>query len=166
MAVNDLSFSTGVDAWVRETKARIEAVWKESTQRVVAEMQRPAEGGGNMPVDTGYLRASLLASTDAPPDVREDAVGEKKKDYKPLTDDEGLTGNVAVIISGAQIGQTIYVCYTAAYARRIEYGFSGEDSLGRVYNQAGRGFVRLAAQRWPLIVEEVVNDLKQLAWPQ
>ena len=41
-----------------------------------------------------------------------------------------------------------------AYARRIEYGFIGQDSLGRNYHQAARPYVRPAAES----TREAVQD--------
>jgi hypothetical protein len=46
------------------------------------------------------------------------------------------------------------------YARRLNYGFTGTDSLGRQYNQRGYFFVDLAAQRWQQIVTANVNRLR------
>ncbi len=171
------SFSADVDAWVRQTKERAEAVFHESAQEVVSEMQRPgpsvaatkaaiAKGlgskgrgknrqfvqgpvarpgeGGNMPVDTGYLRASLLASTSQMPTIREDA---RPADGQTYRED----GQVALVIAGADLGETIYVGYTAAYARAVEYGHNGAPA---------RAFVRLAAQNWQEIVTRVAAQAK------
>lgn len=147
MAVENLEFSAQVDAWIRQSEQRFEAVFRESAQRVIAEMQKPVGAGGNMPVDTGFLRASLLATTGSPPQIRKDHVPEKGASY--LGDD--AAGQVALVIAGAGIGQTIYACYTAAYAAFVEYGTS---------KMAGRGFVRLAAQRWQQIVDQVVSEVR------
>jgi hypothetical protein len=45
------------------------------------------------------------------------------------------------------------------YAKRLEYGFVGTDSLGRYYNQPGRFFVTDTCKRWPQIVQKVTSDL-------
>ena len=62
--------------------------------------------------------------------------------------------NGAVVLSAAKVslGDTINARWTQAYALRIELGFSGTDSLGRTYNQAGRHFVGANAKRWPEFV--------------
>jgi hypothetical protein len=39
------------------------------------------------------------------------------------------------------VGQVITILNPTVYARRIEYGFVGEDRLGRYYNQPGRHMV-------------------------
>jgi hypothetical protein len=69
-------------------------------------------------------------------------------------------GVVELVILTANLGDTIYIGWTAAYAMRMEYGFQGPDSLGRVYNQPGNGFARSAAQNWPKIVDRVVAQVK------
>ena len=129
------SFSAQVDEWVRQTERRLEMVFKESVQTLFEEAQKPAGEGGNMPIDTGFLRNSFVAG---------------------LNGTTSLSGPDAYIaaIAGANIGDVIFGGWTAAYARRIEFGFVGKDSLGRNYNQTGRGFARKAAMRWPQIVRE------------
>lgn len=158
MATRNLSFAAAVDEWTKQSEQRMERVFKESTKRVIQEVRKPVAKGGNMPVDTGFLRNSLVASTDGPTPIDPKAGPADGASYDKAGD--VLSGDVSLIIAGAKIGQTIWACFTAAYARRQEYGFTGEDALGRTYNQAGRGFVRLAAQKWQRIVESVVKELK------
>lgn len=157
MAVENQSFSTQVDDWVRATTARMEAVFKESCQRLVAQAQTPVSAGGHMPVDTGFLRASGLASSNGPTPLNPEAVGEKDKQYT------FNFGQTETVIASLTLGMRFYFCWTAAYAARIEYGFSGQDSKGRNINQAGRGFVRLAAQNWPMIVRAVTAEARSRA---
>lgn len=161
MATQNLNFAAAIDNWVRETDQRLEAVFKESTQRVIEEVRKPVAKGGHMPVDTGFLRNSLVASTDGPTSIS----SESKPDPDAAYDKAGdvLPGPVSLIIAGARIGQTIWACFTAAYAARLEYGFAGQDKLGRTYSQDGYGFVRLTAQRWQRIVEDVAKELKERA---
>jgi hypothetical protein len=105
---------------------------------------RPQFGTGNLPVASGFLRASLMASTTEPPAMeRPRPQGDAEYNY---------TGaNVTMTIIGAKLGQTIYACYTANYAAAVEYGAQGRP---------GRGFVRLAAMQWQTVVNQVVSDLK------
>lgn len=173
------SFAAEVGKWVTDTKQRQEAVFKESAQRVIEEMQRPGAslatakkaiakgigskgrgkskklvagpigdpgGGGNMPVDTGFLRASLMASTKMPKPR-----GGAPEEGKTYSFDEG---QVALVIAGAEIGDTLYAVYGANYARAVEYGHNGAPD---------RGFVRLAAQQWQGIVAEVAAEARSRA---
>lgn len=139
------SFSASVSAWVRKSEARLEAVFKGSAQDVISLMQEPGPsvanpdgfGTGHMPIDTGFLRASLMAAINdpvpsivfRPPDLTSAA-------YDPSP--------IALVIAGAKLGETIYATYSADYARAME---------------ARYGFVRLAAQKWP----EIVSRNAQLA---
>lgn len=152
------SFSAQVSDWVKATKERQVAVRREAAQRVIAVMQTPVGQGGNLPLDTGFLRASLLA-----------AVGAANFDIKEAPASGGAArydaGQVSLIIAKAELSDPIVAVYTAKYARRMEYGFVGEDSLGRTYNQAGRRFVALAAQQWPRIVNEVAAEAQSRAKP-
>lgn len=153
MSVETVNFMSQISDFVRETQERIDAVFKLSTERVIEKMQLPVAQGGNMPVDTNFLRASGRASINAPLPL--DAVPPKEKTPVPYS-----TAAYSLIIQGAKLGDTIYFCYTAVYAARINYGFEGQDSLGRTYNQAGRQFVGLAAQQWNSIVNEVSAELQ------
>lgn len=141
------SFKAQIDAWVAKTKERGEAVYKESAQRVIETMQRPRAAGGNMRVDTGFLRASLVASTSGiiPPTTA-------KPDDIPAFSYDAMQVNL--VIAGADLKDTITAVYTANYARFREYGSRG---------QTADRFVALAAQQWPQIVDRVVAEAKARA---
>jgi hypothetical protein len=139
-------FSADVDAWVLETEKRINAVIRESTQRVISTMQE------NVPYQHGFLRASLViaVNTELPKADRteEDGLGPYTESYLQMQ------------IGNLNGGDKIIAGYTMVYARRLEYGFTGTDSLGRSYNQAPRGWVRAAAQQWKGIVQQVTMEAK------
>ncbi len=84
------------------------------------------------PVDTGYLQASWLAGLNDPPT----GVG-----------GSGGAEEMNAVAATLTIGDIYYAVNTAVYAARIEWGFVGKDKLGRVYNQAGRGWVRAVVAR-------------------
>lgn len=156
------SFSASIEAFAKRSLEDIEFIFKEAAQRVIEEMQRvgpsvarPGGGaGGRMPVDLGFLRASLVATLNQPTT----GLTVPSSDVQSYRYDEG---QVSLVILAARLGDSIYAVYTAAYARRMEYGFTGKDSLGRDYDQGGYGFVRLAAQQWQDIVGAVVREAKQ-----
>ena len=132
------SFAAQMSDWTRETKERMRAVHKGSAQAIVRVMQTPRGEGGNLRVDTGFLRASLVATTGAampPQTMKPDGV--KAFRYNP--------GPINLIIANADIKDPITVVYTANYARPREYGARG---------QAADRWVALAAQRWPQVVAE------------
>lgn len=134
-----MSFAAQISDWARETEGAIETIFHTAAQAVANEVRTPLIVGGRMPVKTGNLRRSLMASTTDMPPV---------KPEKAVYADSG----VEMVIAGAGIGSTVYLGFQAAYAARMNYGFVGEDSLGRSYKQDGYGFVDAVAQRWPQIV--------------
>ena len=141
------SFSAGVSAWVAQTKERMDAVRKESAQRVVEIMQTPVAKGGRMRVDTGFLRASLvgmIGQGSFSPRDKPDGAGSFSYD----------AGQINLVIAGAAPSDAITVGYTATYARPREYGARG---------QPGDAFVRLASQQWGRVVQEVSAEAQTRA---
>lgn len=120
----------------------MDAVYRESAQRVISLMQTPVGQGGNLPVDTGFMRASLQvdlglglpAAMDKPDGVPAFA-------YDP--------GQVNLTLAGADIKTPITAAYGARYSAAQEYGARGRQ---------GRRFVALASQQWPRIVNEVALE--------
>lgn len=147
MATEGQSFSAQVGAWAAAEIERAEAVYQTAAQTVANEVRTPVAEGGRMPIKTGNLRRSLMASTSSMPTIVEG---------KQQFTDSGLE----LVIAGAQLGGTIYLGFQAAYAARMNYGFVGEDSLGRTYNQTGYGFVDAVAQRWAEIVREAEQTVR------
>lgn len=104
-------------------------------------------GSGNLPVASGYLRASLVVGkgtlavpTTTPPE------NPGVYSWDP--------GDVTFVLSGASITDPIEARYTAVYARVAEYGGP---------NRRARRFVALAAQRWGEFVDQAVSEAKSRA---
>ncbi len=126
------SFSASVSDWVKKTKERQVAVFREAAQEVIKDAQKPVSSGGNMPVITGFLRASGRATLGSPQlSQTVNASG------AAVSWDES---QIAGVIASATLKDTISFVYTANYAGYVE---------------TRRGFVRLAAQKWPQIVASV-----------
>lgn len=137
------TFSAAVSAKVRARKNLIEAVFKQSVQDIAEIAQTPGPSvfnpgggrGGHMPIgETGFLRASFVATLGTPPMQRENpgvATG-----YDP--------GPISLVIAGADVEDTITLAWTANYARIVH----------RRYQWAA-----LAAQRWG---EMVQNNCRKL----
>ena len=140
-------FTAGVNAWVAQTEARMRAVRAEAAQRVVEIMQTPVAKGGNMPVDTGFMRASLQGQ-----------IGMGL--FGPMSKPKGVdkfdydAGPVNLVIAGSKLTDTITVAFTANYAIHQEYGARGRP---------GRAFVRLASQQWGRVVQEVSAEAQTRA---
>ena len=134
------TFAT-LDAWTKKTEKRIDAVLKDATQSVVAVAQVSRDNGGRMPVITNNLRNSLQSS------IAGGAFAE---------------GEASHILVAPQMkgGDLATFTWTAEYARRINSGFTGADSLGRNYSQVGAHFVEGAVDQWPAIVRASIAKAK------
>lgn len=107
-------------------------------------------------VVTGFLRASLMASTSFMPLFRDDGdQPEEGQSYSP--DISALEAQ----IMAARMDEVPWLYFTAAYARRLEHGFVGTDSLGRTYNQSGYGFVARALQMRGRFVHEAAKEARR-----
>ncbi|SMP36841.1 hypothetical protein SAMN06265373_1212 [Shimia sagamensis] len=126
------SFSAQVHTWSEKAKRNVELVLKQSAQDLFEFAQTPVSKGGNMPVDTGHLRNSLVAG---------------------LNGSTSLTGPNAYMlaIAGMKVGDVMFGGWTAEYARPVEYGAAG---------RAGRFYARGAAQQWQSIVATNAARLK------
>lgn len=111
-------------------KRRLEQVAVVAAVRVVDIAQRDVGSGGLMRVDTGFLRNSGAWSIDRPPSGPSD----------PRSDPMPTPGAAPVL----RPGQTLYWGWTASYAAPRE----AED-----------GFLRVALEQWPRIVDEVTREL-------
>lgn len=140
--VENRNFTASVDEWVKATEQRMTAVFRESTQWVISLMIN------GTPVDTGFARASYRVSTSEMPSISASAKGVDGQAYSLDL------GNITLAIAGAEIGQTIFCGMTAAYGLPLEYGHS---------KQAPAGFVRIAAQQWQVIVDQVTGEAKDRA---
>jgi hypothetical protein len=119
---------------------------------VIEVMQKTDQEGGYLPYQDGFLRASLvvLVNKDPPPADRTQETASST--YNPA--------EIQLAIASAVAGDRIVAAYTMEYARRLEFGFVGQDSLGRTYNQPGIGWTKRATQQWKQITKEVEQEAK------
>lgn len=145
------NFAAQVAAINNKTEANIRYVAMMAIQDVVEAAQQPqlaiSKGAtsfviGKIPVAENVLRNSLTAQLMG----GTAAVGE--------------TSYVAAL-AGYEIGDNLLFSWTAPYALRIELGFTGTDSLGRSYQQAGRYFVGHNATRFSEFVAARVAEVNK-----
>lgn len=116
----------------------LDAGVRESIIEFDRQMSTPYKGGGgDMPIKTGFLRASRRASTEemAPIDPNAKGWGDDRIDAN-----DSAAGAIGAVVAGMKIGDTLRTGFTAVYAPYMEAMF---------------GFVRKTAQRWPQIMKEV-----------
>ena len=154
MPVSNLNFAATVEKWALETEQGITAVFRESAQDVIEIMQEPGPskaaaksggsfGTGRMPVDLGFLRASLVVQLNAdPPPANRDADGAKHS-WNPAA--------ATLVINQAQLGDRITCGYAASYAPAVNYG----TSKGPAYH-----FLEYAVGQWQQIVNRNAERVK------
>ncbi len=120
----DYKFAATTNQWVVQSKSRMRAWVRTTLQDLDREIALPVNKGGNMPVITGNLRRSRLASTDSMPSIK----------GREFSGEPG--GQITGVIANFQLGQKFFYGFQAIYARRVE---------------EIRGFLRLALQRFPAI---------------
>lgn len=141
-----LSFAAAVAGWADKVPEAVEAVRNQSAADVVKDMQTLRSEGGRMRYDTGFLWASLMASTSAMPSINPSARPAEGGSYA------FDFWQVEAVIAGASLDDTLYFGYTASYAAHREYGANG---------QPADGFVRLAAMNWQQIVNRNAEKVRK-----
>lgn len=143
------SFAAQVGAWANSVKGAGMVILQEAAQDLVEEMDRllvqmvyeapPAKSGYKR---TGFLRASLVASKTAMPTLSRPNPGHPvQADY----------GDVVLMISSLEPGQTLYLGVTANYGAFVHYGAQGTPP---------KPWVTMAAQKWPEIVDRAAERVK------
>lgn len=107
------------------------------------------------PVDTGNLRNSLVAHVNGISGATVTGPGTTSSDS---TYRSGANESIANIMN-LKLGDKVSFVYHASYARRLNYGFTGYDSLGRYYNQAGRFWIERVGARYKSIMRSSASRL-------
>lgn len=125
----------GVDVLSLVTQKLINAAREGAKQSVSDAAQLFVEEAQTLvPVDTGHLRESIHAElVEATDTLTVVAVTPAYEDPNPYG-------------------------FEPAYARRIEYGFAGADSLGRVYHQAAQPYMRPAFDSKQEEAKQLIKD--------
>ena len=131
-------FSVSVAKWVKKAKGNADFVFQQIALDALARVKELT------PVRTGYLKAGWQASLGSTVAPGQDA-----------------TTDSATVIAQASIGDTIVIFNPVVYARRIEYGFHGVDSLGRHYHEKGRHMMQQTISEIPSIAAKVLASVKK-----
>ena len=126
------------------TVERSEEAFKISCVDLVIELNETA------PIDTGFLRSSLTAGINGQVPAGPNA------EYQSNANDQRLLG----VIGQLKLGDKLTLVYNATYARRLELGFTGVDSIGRYFNQPGRFWIARAGAKWRSIVRAAATRLR------
>lgn len=137
-------FLASVNKWTKETKERSDEAFRLGVLDFFIELR------DTTPIDTGFLRSSLTVGKNGVlPQGPNAEYGSVYNDQRALS-----------VIGDLKVGDKVTMVYQAPYARRLEYGFTGTDSLGRFYNQAGRFWVTAAGQKYRSIMRNAATRLR------
>lgn len=140
-------FLQAVNKWTKATKERSEEAFKIGVLDFFIHLR------DTTPIDTGFLRSSLTAGINGNvPSGPNSAYGSVYNDQRVLS-----------VIDRLKLGDKITLVYQATYARRLEYGFTGADSLGRFYNQPGRFWITAAGAKYTSIMRAAATRLRNSA---
>lgn len=138
------TFSDAVAKFAQREIRKAEYIRKKSIQETIEFMQKPVGAGGNMPVDTGFLRNSLKVALN----TRPTGLKGKPKKYKGKKE-----APFAMTVAKSTASDVVYAVYLAEYAVHQEYGSQGRP---------GRRFVALARLEWPKIVRRNTVKAKKI----
>lgn len=140
-------FLQSVRKWTKQTKERSEEAFQIGVLDFAIALNEAA------PIDTGFLRSSLTAGING--SVPQGPNAEYGSNYN----DQRLLSTIGQL----KLGDRITLVYQAPYARRLEYGFTGADSLGRFYNQAGRFWIAQTGAKYRSIMRAAASRLAMSA---
>src|SRR5690606_8968630 len=115
-------FVRAVNKWTLETEQRCTDAFREGMKDFYDELWNAT------PVDTGNLRNSLRAEKNG---AAAFSMPSGPGDYN------SSRSQAYMVLDSLELGDKVTLGYAATYARRLNYGFVGFDSLGRYFNQAG-----------------------------
>jgi hypothetical protein len=127
MVANNRKFLADVSRFSDRTADDLLRVARQSIQDVVRIAQRTVADGGNMPVDTGFLRNSLVS------EVRGAQVAEGADSY-------------VFALSALQLGDPFAVAWTAEYAIPRHYLIGAGQGGGLWRDNAAQQWGRIVAQ--------------------
>lgn len=120
------------------SKMRQEAIFRQTVQTLAHRSNTPIAQGGKLPVDTGFLRASQAGSRIGMP--YGPTKGQRNQVYATP-----FAGPIELIVAQSNIGDTVWIGWTAEYA---------------IYMEARYGFMRSEAQNWQFIVQQATNEVR------
>ncbi len=133
-----LSFEDMVRAVGDRTREKLTALTRQSAQDLVEKAQ------ANCPVDTGFLKNSLVMTYDGtiPPPTGAGLTREQKMSARG-------TPNEATV-ADTELGDVVTATWTAEHSGAVEYGHGSVPP---------RFFVRGAVETWPAILDENARRL-------
>lgn len=123
------NFTKQMEAFTRKCKMRQTAIFRQSVQDLSHDASVPIAQGGNMPVDTGFLRNSIGAASDSMP-----STGAQPPETYLLT---------------VQAGDTVYVGWTANYAIYMNFRYQFADLAAQKWDYIVQKVTHQVRKRYP-----------------
>ncbi len=142
------NFFKQLDAWGRKKKEQREFIARELLLRMGNRAQTPQFGvrwtggryeEGKIPIDSLRMIKSFTVAIN----------------FRIVARGRDAHVKAAGIV---QPSDRFQFWWATPYAKRIEFGFSGQDSLGRRYNQKGRFWATMTYNSWGSIKRQVLRD--------
>jgi hypothetical protein len=135
------SFSAQVRNWTDKAKRNFAMVHRSAVDKLY---QAVVE---STPIKTGNARRSWAMSTTAMPQIAASGLA------------SFMPADIGLSIATLPPGSPVYIGAQAIYMPRLNYGFTGTDSLGRSYDQAGLLFIERNAERWDEFVQAAAREI-------
>ena len=145
-AATSRGFLQSINKWTRETEQRSTDAFQEGSKDFYDQLAAAT------PVDTGHLRGSLVATVNGN--------AQSSGPTNVFFAEGSGAAESYVNIDNAKLGDRISYQYRATYWRRLNFGFFGPDSLGRVYNQPGRFWIEQVGARYRSIMRAAATALR------
>lgn len=137
-----------LDQWIARAREKQDLVLQAIAQDALARVKELT------PVRTGYLRANWTV------------VRGSMATQITTTNDESLRDAESLKVTlTLQAGDQFSLINPVAYARRVEYGFVGTDSLGRHFDQKGAGMMTRTIAELPQIADRAVERINRMYPP-
>lgn len=138
---SDDPFMAQIDAFIDQAQGNANIVMQAIAEEILASLQ------ANTPVKTGNLRANWIITT-----------GNGVATIGGARADQSLG-----VITSLRAGDVFAIVNPVVYARRVNNGFVGEDSLGRHYDQKGAHMVERTLAQLSDIVSRALTRIQQEA---
>ena len=129
-------FTNKTKSWEKNFPKRFNQVAQMAVSRMANDAGEPIAKGGRMPVDTGFLRASVDAEVGRMPS------GQSKNTSNAPVAYTGAGLTASILRWNAASGEPLYIGWVAQYARPMEYKY---------------GFMRGAAEKWDGYVDGIAR---------
>lgn len=148
------TFSAQVADWVARSEEKLSLVVKFAAQDLFEDVLLPVGEGGRMRVDTGFLRASARVTLDNPILQQQDnPTGSRPKEERGIPIYSIDDGAINLVINRMKPGQTLFMTFTANYARHREYGVRGRSP---------DAFVSSHTALWQMYCDRAVQKVRNM----